>query len=378
MGKEGESVGIVKPNYFDFDELKLESGETLSKVRIAYETYGKLNRDKSNAVLIFHALSGDAHAAGKHRKTSKRAGWYDLAVGPKKTFDTRKYFVICANVISGCKGSSGPSSINPKTGEPYGLEFPIVSIHDMVKAHYKLIKHLGINKLFCVSGGSMGGMQALQWLVDYPDSAHCAVLMACSARQYPMGMVFHDIGRKVIMSDPDWRKGAYYSKCQPRKGLSLARQIGHITYLSQEVLERKFGRKLRKRSRGGKFGEEFEIQSYFNYKGKHFTKRFDANSYLYITHAIDNFDLTEGKEKPLADVFKHIKSKVLLFSFSSDWLYPPWQVEEIFAGLAEAGVSTQYKKLELPYGHDAFLVYNNTLGNILLDFLEKEEKSYGL
>lgn len=374
MMKPG-SVGIVKTKHFALGELELESGATLRGVRLAYETYGTLNRDKSNAVLIFHALSGDAHAAGKHAKNSKKHGWYDLAIGPGKTFDTRKLFVICANVIGGCRGSTGPSSTNPRTGKPYGASFPVVTIRDMVKAQKRLVDSFGISKLFCVSGGSMGGMQALEWLALYPDSAHCAVVLACSAKQYPLPLIVDDIGRKIVMSDPDWDGGDYYGKGQPKKGLALARQIGHVTYLSQDTLQRKFGRARKRRpNAGGRFGEEFEVQSYFNYKGRHFVQRFDANSYLYITNAIDHFDLTEGGKKRLSDVFRRVKARVFLASFTSDMLYPPEQVEEVFSSLAEAGVPCVYKKLDLPYGHDSFLVYNNTLGNAMLEFLKRAEE----
>jgi len=377
MSRNNKSVGVVKTKYFEFDELALASGEKLAPVRVAYETYGKLNRDRSNAILLCHALSGDAHAAGKHRKISRKHGWYDIAVGPGKTFDTRKYFVICSNVIGGCKGSTGPSTINPKTRKPYGIDFPIVTIKDIVAAQKRLIDHFGIKKLFLVTGGSLGGMQVLQWAVTYPESVHLAIPVATAAKQYPVGLVFNDIGRRAILNDPDWRGGNYYDRGQPKRGLSLARQIGHITYLSQETLLRKFGREKAKRGNGKrKFGIEYELQSYFDHKGKSFVRRFDANSYLYITNAIDHFDLTEGGKRKLADVFKKVKAKFLLVSFTSDWLYPPEQVEEIYAGLAEAGVPSVYKKLDLPYGHDGFLVYNNTLGNLLLKFIENEARKY--
>ncbi|MFC2154482.1 homoserine O-acetyltransferase [Candidatus Altiarchaeota archaeon] len=377
MVKKEGSVGVVKTKYFEFDELVLDSGEKIKPVRLAYETYGKLNKDKSNAILICHALSGDAHAAGKHRKNSRKNGWYDIAVGPGKTFDTRKYFVICINIIGGCKGSTGPSSINPKTGKSYGITFPIISVRDIVHAQKKLLNHLGIKKLFCVTGGSLGGMQVLQWVIDYPDSVHLAIPIATAVKQYPMGVVFNEIGRQAIIQDSNWNSGDYYEDgSRPTNGLALARKVGHVTYLSQDTLERKFGRRRKNGRSKSKFGVEFEIQSYFNYKGKSFVRRFDANSYLYITNAIDQFDLTEGGARKLKDVFRGVKSKFLLLSFTSDWLYPPEQVEEIYAGLAEAGVPAIYRKLDLPYGHDTFLVYNNTLGNILVDFLKEEAREY--
>jgi homoserine O-acetyltransferase len=376
MTRNDGSVGVVKTKHFEFDELKLDCGETLAPVRLAYETYGTLNEDKSNAVLICHALSGDAHTAGKHRKNSRKNGWYDIAVGPGKTFDTNKYFVICSNIIGGCKGSTGPSSINPKTKKPYGLDFPPITVRDMVRAQKKLIDSLGIEKLYCVTGGSLGGMQALQWLVDYPESVRLAIPIATSAKQYPLGIALHEVGRQAILNDPRWKNGNYYENGQPKKGLALARKIGHITYLSQETFERKFSRNKKKGRANGKFGVEFEVQSYLNYQGTSFVRRFDANSYLYITHAIDHFDLTEGGKRKLKDVFKKVKAKVLLVSFTSDVLYPPEQVEEVYANLAEAGVPVAYRKLDLPYGHDTFLIYNNTLGNTLLEFLNEESRDY--
>jgi len=371
MGKAQGSVGVVKTRFFDFDELFLDGGERLAPVRIAYETYGKLNRDRTNAILICHALSGDAHAAGKSRKNSRKHGWYDVAVGPGKTFDTRKYFVISSNIIGGCKGSTGPSSTNPQTGRPYGLDFPTITVRDMVRAQKKLIDHLGIRKLYAATGGSMGGMQVLEWAVTYPDHLRLALVIAAAAKQYPLNIVFNDLGRKAITNDPEWRKGSYYGTGQPKKGLALARQIGHITYISQDTLVRKFDRRRKRAIKNGrKFGVEFEVQNYFDYQGKSFVRRFDANSYLYITHAVDQFDLTEGGKKKLAGALKHAKAKFFLVSFTSDWLYPPEQVEEIYSSLAEAGIPAVYKKLDLPYGHDAFLVYNNTLGNALFEFLE--------
>ena len=366
------SVGVVKTKYFDFDRLVLDSGETLEPVRLAYETYGRLNADRSNAILICHALSGDAHAAGKHAAHSKKNGWYDLAIGPGKTFDTDKYFVICSNVIGGCKGSTGPSSTNPRTGKPYGLSFPLVTMGDMAKAQKKIVEHLGIKKLFCVTGGSMGGMQVLEWILRFPENVHSAMVIECTAKQYPMAMSFHHVGRESIMKDPNWQGGNYYGKTIPKQGLSVARQVSHVTYLSHDTFSRKFGRKRKENKNGKKFGAQYEVQSYLDYNGKSFVKRFDANSYLYITQAIDDFDLTAAGTKELADVFSGVKAtKVLLVSVTSDWLYPPEQVEELYAGMAEAGVSVVYRKIDVPYGHDAFLVYNNTLGNAMVDFLQR-------
>jgi homoserine O-acetyltransferase len=371
MTRRSDSVGVVKTKYFELGELSLDSGRKLKDVKIAYETYGRLNKDKSNAILICHSLSGDAHAAGRHRKNSRKHGWYDVAIGPGKTFDTRKYFIICSNVIGGCRGSTGPSSINPKTGKPYGLGFPQITVADIVRAQKKLIEHLGVSKLHTVTGGSLGGMQTLQWTLDYPEAVDKAIIIAAAAKQHPQGIAYHEVGRRAILDDPAFKGGDYYGSNLPKNGLSISRQIAHITYLSPVAFERKFGRRRKKKNGKGKFQAEFEVQTYLNYKGKSFVRRFDANSYLYITHAIDQYDLTEGGTRKLTDVFKDIKSKFLLVSFTSDGLYPPEQVEEIFEALAEAGVSSKYQKLDLPYGHDSFLIYNNTLGNVLLDFLEE-------
>ncbi|MFH1835405.1 MAG: homoserine O-acetyltransferase [Methanobacteriota archaeon] len=373
MGNKNESIGVVKTKYLEFDELALEGGGKLAPVRIAYETYGTLNKDKSNGILICHALSGDAHAAGSRRKNSRKKGWYDLAIGPGKSFDTRKYFVVCANILGGCRGSTGPSTINPKTCKPYGLAFPRITVGDIVNSQKKLIEYLGIEKLFCVTGGSLGGMQVLEWAIRYPDSVHLAIPVACATKQYPMGIALHEVGRQAIINDPKWENGDYYGNGQPKNGLALARKVAHITYLSQEAFNRKFGRKKKK---NGKFGQEFEVQRYLNYKGEHFVRRFDANSYLYITDTIDQFDLTYGGKQKLAKVLSNVKAKFLLVSFTSDWLYPPEQVEEIYEGLAEAGVRVIYKNLDLPYGHDAFLVYNNTIGNLLVAFLTEEAEQY--
>jgi homoserine O-acetyltransferase len=370
---EKQTVGLVKTKYADLGNLKLECGESIP-VTLAYETYGTLNEDKNNAVLVCHALSGDAHAAGKHHSHEKKQGWYDIAIGPGKTFDTNKLFVISSNILGGCKGSTGPSSLNPKTGKPYGLKFPQITVKDIVAAQKKLVESLGIEKLFCVTGGSLGGMQALQWVVDYPKDVAKAVILASAAKQYPLGIAFHEVGRQAILNDPKWNNGNY--KKQPQSGLSVARQLAHITYLSQDLLQRKFNRDLKEGESKGKFGVKYEVESYLHYKGRHFVRRFDANSYLYITKAIDDFDLTQNGKIKLSELFKGIKTKVLIGSFTSDWLYPPEHGEEIVAGLAEAGVPVVYKKLDLPYGHDSFLVYNNTLGNTLTDFIEEEWEEY--
>ncbi|MEM3486643.1 MAG: homoserine O-acetyltransferase [Candidatus Methanomethyliaceae archaeon] len=371
--KEARSVGIVETKYFTFahppDELVLESGERLGPITLAYETYGELNSDKSNAILILHALSGDAHAAGYHSPEDIKPGWWDPMIGPGKAFDTEQYFVICSNVLGGCKGSTGPSSINPKTGRPYGLEFPIITIKDMVNAQKRLIEHLGIEQLLSVAGGSMGGFQALQWAVSYPDAVKSVIAIATAARQSAQGIAFDEVGRRAIMSDPNWMNGDYYGKAIPKDGLALARMIGHITYLSEESMHEKFGRNLHNSAHYSfTFNPDFEVESYLYYKGDSFVKRFDANSYLYITKAIDYFDITEGTGN-LVEAFKRVKAKFLVISFSSDWLYPPAQSKEIVRALKANNVDVTYFEIKSKYGHDAFLVEFEQQTRIIKNFL---------
>jgi homoserine O-acetyltransferase len=292
-----KGLGFVETKYFTFgnppDELKLESGEKLSPVTLAYETYGTLNEDKSNAILILHALTGNAHVAGYH-PGEKDPGWWDNMIGHGKAFDIDKYFVICSNVIGGCHGSTGPSTINPKTNRPYGLDFPLITVKDMVTAQSYLVKSLGIKKLVCVAGGSMGGMQVLQWTVSFPEMVATAIPIATSARHSPQQIAFNEVGRQAIMADSNWNDGNYYGKSAPRSGLSVARMIGHITYMSDVSMGEKFGRRVKEEHGDKKFSPDFEVEGYLQYRGDNFVKRFDANSYLYITKAIDRFDLTNG------------------------------------------------------------------------------------
>mgnify|MGYP000035212424 CR=1 FL=1 len=367
------SVGIVKTEYFDYEgDLKLECGKKLKNIRIAYETYGKPNKEKSNAILICHALSGDAHAAGKHTRDDKKPGWWDGVIGPGKAFDTRKYFVICSNVIGGCKGSTGPSSINPETGKRYGLSFPIVTIKDMVNAQKLLLEHLGIDHLYAVAGGSMGGMQALQWAVSYPDMVKIVIAIATTARASPQQIAFNEVGRMAIMTDPNWKNGDYYDGEPPKNGLAIARMIGHITYLSDESMHEKFGRRLQNKDMYDfNFSTEFQVESYLHYKGDKFVRRFDANSYLYITKAIDYFDLTEGGKKSLQDVFKKVNSRFLIVSISSDWLYPPYQSEELVTALTANDIDVTYIEMKSSYGHDAFLVETGQMNYIISNYLSK-------
>ncbi|MBU1084622.1 MAG: homoserine O-acetyltransferase [Candidatus Omnitrophota bacterium] len=350
------SVGEIETKYFNLPEDKefiLESGMTIKGLRLAYETYGRLNEKRTNAVLICHALSGDAHAAGYH-SGDKKPGWWEDMIGPGRAFDTDEYFVICSNVIGGCKGSSGPNSTDPSTGRPYGLSFPIVSIKDMVSAQKALIDHLGVEKLLSVCGGSMGGMQALQWPVSYPDAVSSCIPMATTYKHSAQQIAFDEVGRQAIMADPAWNGGDYYEKEHPSAGLAVARMIGHITYMSNDSMERKFGRILKKEKLGYEFSSEFEVEGYLRYRGDSFVKRFDANSYLYLTKAMDYFDVQ--KKNSLQQAFKDIKTKFLLIAFSSDWLYPPFQSKEIVTALKMNGINVTYCEISSDYGHDAFLL----------------------
>ncbi|MDH7594354.1 MAG: homoserine O-acetyltransferase [Methanomicrobiales archaeon] len=364
------SVGTVTTEYYHHPApLELDSGVTLPALVIAYETYGKLNREKSNAILICHALSGDAHAAGFHEGDQK-PGWWDTLIGPGKAFDTDRYFVICSNVIGGCKGSTGPSSINPATGTPYGITFPVITIRDMVNAQALLIDHLGISRLFAVAGGSMGGMQVLQWALSFPDRVEKAIVIASTAYSTPQQIAFNAVGRKAIISDPDWQQGDYYGRALPAHGLALARMIGHITYLSDASMHARFGRALQDRDRVGfDFSTEFQVESYLHHQGDTFTRRFDANSYLYITKAIDYFDLVQGGS--LAEGLSGVKASFLVISVSSDWLYPPYQSQEIVTALTANEREVHYCEISSNYGHDAFLLESGQLTYLIRRFLSR-------
>jgi homoserine O-acetyltransferase len=367
------SVGIVKTHHFTFaeppSEMKLESGQKLGPITLAYETYGELNKEKDNAILIFHALSGDAHAAGKHTAEDKKVGWWDSMIGPGKGFNTDKYFVICANVIGGCKGSTGPASVNPKTGKPYGTDFPVITIRDMVRSQKCLIDHLGVSQLLAVTGGSMGGMQSLEWAVCFPGTVRSVILFATAACQSPQNIALQEVGRKAIINDPNWHGGHYYGKGSPAHGLAVARMLGHISYLSDVSMGQKFGRRLQgKEKYSFDFSPEFQVESYLHHQGDAFTRRFDANSYLYITRAIDYFDMSDGG-KTLADRFKDVHSKFLVISFSTDWLYPPYQSEEIVRALKANSIDVTYNNINSSFGHDAFLVDDKKLAPIVGTFL---------
>jgi homoserine O-acetyltransferase len=359
---------IVQTKYFTFDELTLENGEKISPVTIAYETYGQLDAKKANAVLVLHALSGDAHAAGFH-EGEKDPGWWDSMIGPGKAFDTDKYFVICSNVLGGCKGSTGPSSINPKTGKAYGLDFPLITIADMVNCQKRLIDHWGIEHLLSVVGGSMGGMQVLSWMVNHPKSVRSAIPIATTAKHSPQQIAFNEAGRLAIMADPNWNLGHYYEGKPPAKGLAVARMVGHITYMSDVSMSEKFGRQKKWPSLGEKFTADFEVEGYLRYRGDNFVKRFDANTYLYITKAMDHFDGFAGKS--VQDAFEHVQAQVMVIAFKSDWLYPAYQSQEIVKACKIAGLETSYCEVESTYGHDAFLLEIEEETHLIQHFLKK-------
>jgi len=353
------------------NELLLDSGEKLGPITLGYETYGHLDESKSNAILVLHALSGDAHAAGLGK--SMEPGWWDMMIGPGKALDTDKYFVICSNILGGCKGSTGPSSINPKTGKHYGSDFPVISIHDMVEAQRHLIDHLGIEKLLTVVGGSMGGMQALQWMVSYPERIRSAIPIATAVKHTPQQIAFNETGRQAIMADANWNGGDYYGHLPPSKGLAVARMMGHITYMSDTSMSEKFGRRFEQTGKPTKFGPVFEVEKYLEYRGDNFVKRFDANSYIYITKAMDYFDLLGSKS--LGHIFKDLKAKIMVIAFKSDWLYPAYQSQEIAKACKLAGVNATYCEINSTYGHDAFLLNAQEETHLVKHFLSSVQTS---
>ena len=367
------SVGIVTPRDFVIEEgLKLQCGQLLAPITLRYEVYGTLSNAADNAILLEHALSGDAHVAGYHSMTDEKPGWWESMVGPGKTFDTNKYFIVCSNIIGGCSGSTGPSSINPKTGKRYGMDFPLVTIADMVHAQKKLMDHLKIKKWLCVAGGSMGGMQVLRWALLYPDCLVSAIPIATSSRISPQSIAFNWVGREAIMSDPAWNNGDYDE--QPDKGLAIARMLAHITYLSEESMRRKFGRKLQfSKDYSFDFDKDFSVESYLEHQGMRFVERFDANSYLYITRAIDYFDVTDKTGGDMAKGLEKMICKCLVVSFTSDWLFPQEQSREMVRGMLKNGLDVSYCNIESSYGHDAFLLEDNTLGRLVSNFLSNLE-----
>ncbi|MBW2451766.1 MAG: homoserine O-acetyltransferase [Deltaproteobacteria bacterium] len=366
-----ESVGIVKTRSVDFDvELQLESGRVLGPLTLAYETYGTLNRSKSNAVLVAHAWTGDAHAAGRHGPDDRKPGWWDGMIGPGKVLDTDQYFVICSNVIGSCFGSTGPSSINPRTGKPYHLQFPVLMVRDMVRAQKLLIDHLGIEQLLTVIGGSMGAMQALEWAVHYPEHVRSIIPIAGTGRPSPMAIALNALARQAIYNDPMWRKGNYKPEHPPADGLALARAVGHISFLSDTSMQLKFGRRFSARDGQFDFFGQYEIERYLTYNGRNFVERFDTNSFLYLAKSLDLYDVSWGFDS-LESALNNLACPSIWFAFSSDWLYAPYQTEEVVNVLRCLNKPVEYHLIESDYGHDSFLVEPEKFTPKVTSFLEK-------
>jgi homoserine O-acetyltransferase len=361
---------------FDDAPFMLESGKTIFPLTIAYETYGQLNAEKSNAIYVCHALTGDQFAASTHPITGKN-GWWSELIGPGKVVDTNRYFVICSNVIGGCMGSSGPQSLNPKTGAPFGTDFPVVTINDMVKAQARLIDHLGIEQLFSVIGGSMGGMQVLAWAALFPERVYSAIPIATAARHSSQNIAFHEVGRQAVMADPNWQGGRYYfTDSRPTKGLAVARMAAHITYMSDDALHRKFGRNLQDRETVTfGFDADFQIESYLRHQGMSFVERFDANSYLYLTRAMDYFDLAEAYDGVLAKAFLGSKTRFCVVSFTSDWLFTTADSRRIVHALNAGSASVSFVNIESDKGHDAFLLHEPEMFDAISGFLSAASRS---
>jgi homoserine O-acetyltransferase len=372
------SAGVVEKQFFTYaeppHEMILESGASLGPITIAYETWGKLSAKRDNAVLVAHAFSGDSHAAGFYPDDPNDAkpGWWDSMVGPGKGLDTDKYFVICANILGGCMGTTGPSSINPETGAPYGLDFPMMTVGDIIESQKILLDYLGISSLHTVIGGSVGGMQVLEWCVRYPEMVRSAIPIATTMRHSALAIAFNEVARQAIMVDPKWNRGNYYDSERPDLGLSVARMIGHVTYLSDEAMRRKFGRKLQNKANFSYgFDVDFMVESYLRYQGSQFVKRFDANSVLYITKAADYFDLVN--REPPAKSIQDIRGKPIKFlviSYTSDWLYPTYQAKELIQALKRADLDVSFCEIEADCGHDAFLIPDKRLGTLIGGFLD--------
>ena len=359
--------------------LQLELGEAIAPVDVEFETYGTLNPAKTNAILVCHALSGDAHVAGWDAEAeasgrpwrSRKPGWWDAVVGPGKALDTRRYFVLCANVLGSCYGTTGPSSLNPATGKPYGLSFPMVTVSDWVQLQARLLDALGIARLHAVVGGSLGGQQVIEWALAFPERVHKCVVLAASARMSAQGLGFNAVGRHAVMHDGDFGDGDYYGRNQPQDGLAVARMLAHITYLSGKGMDTKFGRRLQEGARGRSgFDIEFQVESYLNHQGRSFVERFDANSYLYITRAMDYYDAAlRWGAGDLVQACSRIRAQVLVVSFSSDWLYPPEECREFALALMRNRIPVNYLNIHSDYGHDAFLVEADTVARLLKGFL---------
>ncbi len=368
--------GVVR---FREQSLALDSGGRIAGLEIAYRTYGRLNAERSNAILVCHALTGDQHVASIHPITGK-PGWWTYTVGPGLPIDPDRHFIICSNVVGGCMGSTGPSSPDPATGEPYGLTFPVITIPDMVRAQAMLLDHLGVETLLAVIGGSLGGMQVLQWAADYPQRLFSAVCIAAAPRHSAQNIALHEVGRQAIMADPDWRGGDYARLgVRPEKGLAVARMAAHITYLSEAALQRKFGRELQRDGLSWGFDADFQVESYLRHQGARFVERFDANSYLYITRATDYFDLAASHGGVLAEAFRAARDvRFCVLSFTSDWLYPTTESRDIVRALNAAGARASFVEIESDKGHDAFLLDEPVLHAALTGFLESVGRARGL
>jgi len=376
-----EKDGRKTITFPDDQPLVLDSGQQIAPLTLAFETYGTLNADKSNGVLICHALTMDQYVASPNPSTGK-PGWWGSMVGPGKIIDTDRYFVVCVNVVGGCSGSTGPASINPATGKEWGTDFPVITIHDMVRAQVMLLDHFGIDKLFAVIGGSMGGMQVLAFAVDYPERTFAAVPIATSYYHSAQNIAFHEVGRQAVMADPDWKGGAYYDAGPdggPRKGLAVARMAAHITYLSETALTRKFGRSLQNREKVTYgFDADFQVESYLRHQGITFVDRFDANAYLYITRAMDYFDLAADHDGHLARAFEGVETRFCVISFTSDWLYSTAEARTIVKALNAAGGNVSFVEIESDKGHDAFLLDEPEMVSTLNGFLDGAARDYGL
>lgn len=378
------SVGIVQTQIVQlFDAstpLKLEGGRELGPINVAFETYGELTPEKDNAIFVCHALTGDAHVAGKHSPDDRKSGWWDGLVGPGKALDTRRYFVICANVLGGCQGTTGPSCPDPATGQPYGLRFPFITVGDMVEVHAALVRHLGIEKLLAVIGGSLGGMQVLDWVARYPEMMHAAICLASAAKLSAQGIAFNAVGRRAITTDPQFQNGDYYGAepskygdVGPRAGLALARMVAHITYLSEASIERKFGRDLQHSDHLAydlQSETEFKIESYLHYQGKRFIERFDANSYVYLTRAMDYFDLAQ-RHGSIRQALGRTDARFLITSYHTDWLFPSSQSRELVSALLQTHRHVTYLELESVFGHDSFLIEIKQLEELVTPLLRE-------
>jgi len=361
------------------EPLELDCGKRLGPFTVAYETYGQLNAAKSNAILICHALTGDQYVVGQHPVT-KKAGWWIEMVGPGKPIDTSRFFVICANILGGCMGSTGPASVNPATNQAFGLEFPVITIRDMVRAQVRLIDHLGIDQLFAVAGGSMGGMQVLEWAAHFGERVHCAIPIATAAWHSAQNIAFHEVGRQAVMADPEWADGRYLlSNRVPRRGLAVARMAAHITYLSETALHAKFGRNLQDRdARTFSFNADFQVESYLRHQGSTFVDRFDANSYLYITRAMDYFDLAGEFDGVLANAFRGTKIRYCVVSFTSDWLYPTHENRQIVQALNAVAANVSFVEVESDKGHDTFLLEEPVLFKTITGFINSAAARLGI